>query len=136
MKEKYFTFAAEESEKAEEDCSNKAKVGCVAMYKGTILAKGHNMDKTHTTQAKYNIERYKEIHKYPCAIHAEIACLNKIKYLDIDFSKVIPVIYRKHKNGLPGLARPCPSCMKMIKDMGIKKIYYTGENSYIEEHLK
>ena len=32
-----------------------ARIGCIAVYRGTILAKGCNSDKTHTTQAKFNV---------------------------------------------------------------------------------
>ena len=62
-------------------CSS-ARVGCVVVYKGSILAKSYNSDKTHTSQAKFNKWRYNEdsSKKYlPSKVHAEINCLTRIK---------------------------------------------------------
>lgn len=35
-----------------------------------------------------------------------------------------------------GLARPCPACMAMIKNLGIKKIYYTTDDGFAFEQLE
>ena len=119
------------------NCSS-AKIGCVVTYKRTILAKGFNSDKTHTTQAKYNKWRYREEagNKYlPSKVHAEAMALQKIKYLDIDFSKVHVYNYRETKNGEIAMARPCPSCMAMIQELGIKYVHYTTDCGYAKEIL-
>lgn len=118
---------------------SKVKLGCVAVYHGTVLAKGCNTDKTHTSQAKYNYLRYDEDRStryYPPKIHSEISVLSKIKYLDIDFSKVILFVAREYKSGAPALARPCASCMALIKEYGIHTICYTTDDGYAIEHLK
>lgn len=118
---------------------SKVKLGCVAVYHGTVLAKGCNTDKTHTSQAKYNYLRYDEDRStryYPPKIHSEISVLSKIKYLDIDFSKVILFVAREYKSGAPALARPCASCMALIREYGIHTICYTTDNGYAIEHLK
>lgn len=118
---------------------SKVKLGCVAVYHGTVLAKGCNTDKTHTSQAKYNYLRYDEDRStryYPPKIHSEVSVLSKIKYLDIDFSKVILFVAREYKSGAPALARPCASCMALIKEYGIHTICYTTDDGYAIEHLK
>jgi deoxycytidylate deaminase len=118
-------------------CSS-AKIGCVIIYKNAILAKSFNSDKTHTIQAKYNKWRYnpKENTKYlPSKIHAELASLQKIKYLDIDFSKVHIYIYRETKKGEIAMARPCPSCLAAIKELGIRHIHYTSDSGYCYERI-
>lgn len=118
---------------------SKVKLGCVAVYHGTVLAKGCNTDKTHTSQAKYNYLRYDEDRStryYPPKIHSEISVLSKIKYLDIDFSKVILFVAREYKSGAPALARPCASCMALIREYGIHTICYTTDDGYAIEHLK
>lgn len=69
-------------------------------------------------------------------LHAEINCLNQIKHLDINFSKVKLYIYRIRKDQPYGMARPCPSCMAAIKDLGIKNIYYTTNDGYSYERLE
>lgn len=119
------------------NCSS-ARVGCITVYKGTILTKSFNSDKTHTIQAKYNKWRYnsEEAKKYlPSKIHAELGCIQRIKYLDIDFSKVHVYVYRETKNGKMALARPCPSCFAAIKELGIKNIHYSTENGFCHEKL-
>lgn len=139
MNKHFFDLARKESYKATYSGYSAVKIGCVVVYRGTILARGSNSNKSHTTQHKYNYLRYndKDInYYYNPSIHAEIQALNKIKYLDIDFSKVKIYIYRQFKNGSPAMARPCVSCMKFIKDLGIRKIYYTTNNGFCEERFE
>lgn len=122
----------------ESNCSS-ARVGCIVTYKGAILAKSYNSNKTHTEQAKFNKWRYNEdaAKKYlPSKVHAEINCLSRIKYLDIDFSKVHIYTYRETKEGNLAISRPCPSCMAMIKELGIRYIHYTTNDGYCAEKLK
>ena len=66
---------------------------------------------------------------------AEINCLNSIRYLDINFSKVKLYIYRKRKSAKYGMCRPCPSCMAAIKDLGIKHVYYTTDEGFVYERM-
>lgn len=113
-------------------------LGAVVIYKGSLLASGYNSNKTSPMAKRYNRERGFDV-EASCStnsIHAEMAALNKIKYLDIDFSKVKLYIYREHKNGVKAMARPCPACQKMIKDMGIKEIWYTTENGFGYEYME
>ena len=133
-----FKLARKSSLKADYTGCSKVKIGCIVVYKGTILAKGCNSDKTHTFQARYNKWRYSEDENkryLPAKIHAEADCLNKIKYLDIDFSKVHVYTYRETKNGKMALARPCPSCMAAIKQLGIKNIHYTTDCGFAAERI-
>lgn len=110
-------------------------IGCVAAYHGNIIGIGCNSNKTHPIQDFYNKYRIKSDKLLP-KIHAEINCLNSIRSLDINFAKVKLYIYRICKDRPCGIARPCPSCMAMIKDLGIKNIYYTTNNGYAHEKIK
>ena len=56
-----FKAARKASRAASYSGVNAVKIGCVVAYKGTILAKGCNSDRTHPTQARYNIYRYKDV---------------------------------------------------------------------------
>lgn len=113
-------------------------LGAVVIYKGSLLASGCNSTKTSPIAWKYNRERDFDPNANGVvnSIHAEMAALNKIKYLDIDFSKVKLYIYREHKNGVKAIARPCPACRKMIRGMGIKEIWYTIENGFGYEYME
>lgn len=119
------------------DYCGSARIGCIAVYKGSVLAKGFNSDKTHTIQSRYNVMRYKDMgNRYlPSKIHGELAVLQKIKYLDIDFSRVHIYVYRELKDGTMAMARPCPACMAAIKQMGIKHIHYTTECGFAAERI-
>jgi tRNA(Arg) A34 adenosine deaminase TadA len=101
------------------------------------LAIGYNKTKEHTLQQEYNKYRNFEIpvENAKNSIHAEIDCLSKVKYLDIDWSRVTAVIFRQYNDGSYALARPCPACMAALKDRGIKIIYYTIEDGYRSEVL-
>lgn len=111
----------------------KTHVGCVAVYQGQVIGLGCNCNKTHPVQKKYN--RYRKDLMLP-KLHAEISCLNQIKHLDINFSKVKLYIYRIRKDQPFGMARPCPSCMAAIRDLGIRNIYYTTNDGYAHEKLE
>ena len=111
----------------------KINIGCVAVYQGTIIGVGFNTNKTHPMQKKYN--RYRNGENFIQKLHAEINCLNSIRYLDINFSKVKLYIYRKRKSAKYGICRPCPSCLAAIKDLGIKHIYYTTDEGFVYERM-
>lgn len=33
------------------------------------------------------------------------------------------------------MSRPCPRCMELIKEQGIKKICYTTNDGYVDERI-
>lgn len=110
-------------------------IGCIAVYQGQVIGLGFNTNKTHPVQKFYN--RYREPSDYILPkLHAEISCINQIKHLDINFSKVKLYIYRIRKDQPFGLSRPCPSCMAAIKDLGIRDVYYTTNDGYAYEKLE
>ncbi len=113
----------------------KFHIGCIAVYQGTIIGIGCNCNKTHPTQKFYNRYRKQSEIMLP-KLHAEISCINSIKHLDINFSKVKLYIYRIRKDQPFGLSRPCPSCMAAIKDLGIRDIYYTSNEGYAYEIIE
>lgn len=110
-------------------------VGCVAVYQGNIISIACNCNKTHPSQKYYNQYRIKSESLLP-KLHAEINCINSIKQLNINFSKVKLYIYRIRKDQPFGLSRPCPSCMAAIKDLGIRDIYYTTNDGYVHERIE
>lgn len=114
------------------------KMGCVVVYKGRVIADGYNQTKTHPLQATYDLEREDIEEGTPNvhSLHAESSALFKIKDLDIKWNKVEVYISRPLKCRPYGLARPCKSCQKLIRDLGIKKIHYTtDDNSFITEEF-
>ena len=112
----------------------KIHVGCCAVYKHKVIGTGYNTNRTSPLQKKYNMYRFRE--ETPSTCHAELTCLKPlIGRKDIDFKNVSLYIYREYQNGELAMSRPCASCMKMIEDLGIRNIYYTGTNSYVSEKI-
>ena len=132
MKIKYFKYAKNMAKMSE---FNKFKVGCIVVYKNKIIGQGFNSYKTHPLQQLYNQLRFEDDGVSPHKLHAEMHALIPIRNLDIDWNKVSVYIYRikkSNKNGF-GMARPCLSCMGLIKELGIKEINYTTEDGFANE---
>ena len=132
-----YRFFSKARKAAELSDFHKTHLGCVAVYQGSIIGIGYNVNKTHPLQKYYN--KYRSIDHQSGAfipkLHAEISCLNSIRHLDINFSKVELYIYRIRYDQEYGMSRPCPSCMAAIKDLGIKDIYYTTNDGFSYERL-
>ena len=137
MKLCYFEAAKQCSYLSDYHGASSVKVGAVAIFKRSVIAKGFNQNKTHPLQKKYNVYRYKfqSSHYYPCKIHAEMEVISKIRRLDINFSDVEIYVYREFKDSTLAMARPCAACVKAMKDLGIRKICYTTPDGYCEERF-
>lgn len=114
----------------------KQKIGAVLVYKNRVIANGYNVVKENPLQKYYNRYRGFDTDTAKNMLHAEIMCILRVKDLDIDYSKVHIFVYRECKDGSLAIAKPCAACMQAIKDLGIKNIHYTGDNSFIYEKLK
>ena len=114
-----------------ESQSKRFRIGAVLVYGNNIIAKGCNIDKTNPLQYKYN--KYRNFRKMDVlnngVIHAEMNCLCKIRFLDIDYSKVKIFICRIKRDGTIALAKPCKACQMAMRDYGITEIYYTDNMS-------
>lgn len=112
----------------------RVKIGCCAVYKHKIISSGCNSTKTNPTQKRLNIYRFDA--DTPATMHAELSCLLPlINRKDIDFRDVSLYIYREYKSGELAMSKPCASCEALIRSLGIRYIYYTGNHSYINEEL-
>lgn len=113
----------------------RARVGAVVVEKNRIISTGHNSSKTSTLQDKYN--KYRDIDDMNVCIprvHAEIAALAPLIKQDVDWAHTSIYVYRELKNGHISCARPCKACAQLIRELGIKKIFYTDwDGSYISE---
>lgn len=107
----------------------KIKMVAFLVYKNRILSFGVNSEKTSLYQykmrCKADVDQSKFIYD---KTHAEIAAIKKIHPSFNDWEHVEIFIISKKKDNSFRLSRPCPICEKTIKDLGIKKVYYT--NSY------
>lgn len=113
-------------------------VGCIAVLNHRIISSGYNTCKSEPLQKEFNSVRFSDTGRMYCnhTSHAEVKCLKPLmQNNDVKMSKVKLYIGRTRKNGTPALARPCISCMKMIKESGIRWIYYSGDNEYFKEDV-
>ena len=112
------------------------KIGAIVVKKNKIISVGVNSYKTHPIQRRYNIFRF-NIFTTDTAhtLHAEIQALVNIPY-GTELSDLTLYTYRENRDGKLAKSRPCPSCMNLIKDIGIKKICYTTDEGYAIEYLK
>lgn len=97
--------------------NSKFRVGCCIALGSRIKSLGRNdMEKTHPMISQYNIN---------AKVHAEVdACIGLRPY---DLRGCDAYVYRVKANGMPGLARPCPMCMEVLRYMGIKRVFYTTD---------
>lgn len=108
------------------------QMGCIVVNKHKIISSGYNSEtRCHGVQARLNHQQYGMFS--PGKIHAEISALLPLRRTDL--SKASIFIYRETRDGKKALARPCPCCEKFIKELGIKNIYYTGNDSLVYEEF-
>ena len=104
----------------------------VRPFSQLAVSSGFNSEtKCHRLQAKLDKDYYKT--ESSGKIHAETSALLPLRRTDLSRASIF--IYRETKNGTKALARPCPCCQKLIKQFGIKHIYYTGNNSLVYEEF-
>ena len=137
MRVEFFNAAKRCADASDYEGACRVKIGAVAVFRRTVIARGRNRNKTHPLQQHYNSLRYNTEgnHYYPSKIHAEMELISKIRYLDINFSEVEIYIYREYRDGRKAMARPCAACTAALKDLGIKKVCYTTEDGYCEERF-
>jgi deoxycytidylate deaminase len=109
---RYFTIA-----KAASQCSDlRCAVGAVIISHKPISI-GFNIQKSHPRFADG---------KRSYSIHAEISALLRSQ-CSVRGSTIY--VYREDRNGDIGMAKPCPNCMKILIEAGIKRVYYTTKTA-------
>jgi deoxycytidylate deaminase len=103
--------------------SNKYRLcAIITDKKGIPLSIGNNSyTKSHPKQAYY---AEKTGNKNRIFLHSELDAIIKLPYNSKPYAIYVA---RVGKNGQQLLARPCIICQEAIKDIGIRKIYYTKE---------
>jgi deoxycytidylate deaminase len=107
-------------------------LGAVIANGSEILSVACNQSKSHPLQKKYNQKRESFAAENWTHLHAEIACISKVKNKKLLSGSTI-YISRKTKHDENALARPCKACMQAIIDHKIKKIIYTTDDGFATE---
>lgn len=95
------------------------RLGAVIVNKKKIEAAKFNCLKSHPKLCKY--------YPYPY-LHAEAHAILSLG-LDNCCNKTLYVV-RVLRNGQLALAKPCNSCLTLIKDVGLKEIYYSTSEGF------
>lgn len=127
---RYFNIAKEKALLSDHRC----KIGAVVVYKHKIISWGRNSAiNTDIIQAQLDSIKY----NCPCEgkLHAESDALIYFIKKGISLKGAEIYVYRKLANGNSAMARPCSSCMKLIRQCGIRKIHYTTNDGFATEIL-
>ena len=131
---RFFNIAKEVSKMSS---FNGPHIGAVVVYGKTVISTGFNSKKTRPLQYYYNIHR--GFNDYQNSIpmeHAEVAALSHLIGKEIRWNEVSLYIYRELKDGRLACCKPCKACSRLIKDLGIKNIYYIDDfGNYCKERV-
>lgn len=113
------------------------KIGAIVVEGNRILSSGFNSNKTHPLQHRYNIYRHFEDYKNSKPLeHAEVAALSSLIGKEIEWDRISIYIYRENDKGQKMCCKPCAACERLIKDLGIRNIYYIDEyKNYVKEKI-
>ena len=132
--QRFFNIAKEMSQLSN---FSRARVGAVVTSGKRILSASCNSTKTRPLQFYYN--KYRDFEDYKnsnSCEHAEISALSPLIGKEIEWDKVSIYTYRELKNGKRGCSKPCEACSKLIKELGIKTVYYIDEDGdFIKERF-
>ena len=105
----------------------RCKHACVLTYNNAIISSGVNVNLKNDFTKQYN--NLKALHAEPLAI------MRAIKHHHRIIHKCELWVCRNNQNTKE--SRPCPMCMRIIKQWGIKKIHYTTDKgTWVEENIE
>lgn len=117
MKQKFFDLAAK---LAKQSTHHTHRFGAVIVDKNKIVSVGTNKIKTHPrSQHKWHM------------LHAELSALFSVRFEDLRGCDIY--VLRENLNGRKGNSKPCKVCEAALREAGIRKVYYTTEDGYVEE---
>lgn len=103
------------------------KHGCVIVYNDTIISYGHN--KKNNSLKNFSI-------------HAEVDAINRLnkKYKSKKIISNCSLYVVRLRNGLNEeddlkMSKPCMGCASKIKKIGIKTVYYSVDNNYVNDFI-
>jgi deoxycytidylate deaminase len=116
FKKSFITAAVKEAKKVD----HQFKLGAIIFNKSKIISKGKN------TAQRSKRRLHPKYMKWVGSLHAEQdAVLNA--YIDLKGLEMLVV--RIDKANKFRLAKPCKHCMNYLNKIGLKRIYYTIDNS-------
>lgn len=112
---KYLEMAFEEALKSD---STSHRHGAIIVKGTNILSKGYNQKKTHPALMRYCDEQLASLH---AETHALFRTSCNVIGADL-------YVVRRKRGDKFGLSKPCEICMKILKNMGIRKAIYSNSD--------
>lgn len=114
----------------------RVKMVAFVVVKNKIISFGVNSEKTSAAQHYWRcrVDNENNVDFVYDKTHAEVAAIKKI-HPSFDFSRAEIFVCSRKKNREYRVARPCPICEGMLREIGIKKIYYTTGNGIVKEEF-
>jgi len=98
------------------------RVGAAIYLGNRLISLGWNSNKTHPS-VDTNLKWH----------HAETAAL--VGLSRIDLARAIIYVTRIRKDGSKSIAKPCESCEGNLRNVGIRKIFYTDREGYPQKMM-
>lgn len=92
--------------------------GAVIVKGGRVVGTGYNRNRNHPMSVS------PEHIKTECSIHAEESAIRDAGY---DVKNAIIYVARVNKHGEDRDSKPCPRCLSLIEESGIKRVIYTTQ---------
>ena len=96
--------------------------GAVVVKGGRVLGTGFNRSRNHPSIVS------PEHIKTKCSVHAEESAIKDANY---DVRGAILYVARVNRNGEDRDSKPCPRCLNLIQESGIKRVIYTTNSGRI-----
>lgn len=112
--------------------TGKAFHTCFVYYGNRLLAVTHNdYTKLHPYHKWSVYQPTREGTKYVSGLHAESRALIKLGLEDCSHLTFINV--RVNNNNQPAISKPCKNCERLLRQIGIKAIWYYDGEKYVKE---
>jgi tRNA(Arg) A34 adenosine deaminase TadA len=97
--------------------------GCVVVRRGKVVGRGWNKSKTHPAATIYHSGH----------MHAELSAIVATNSDDLRGADLFVSRVYRDKSDTLGLSRPCEQCMSLIRNAGIRRIFFTTADGRIEQ---
>ncbi len=97
---------------------------------GCVIFKGNRVISTGYNQIRYCNKLDKKYRKWINSLHAE---QKAIIFSNDDLRRCSILVVRLNNNNELKNSRPCSKCLGLIKDVGIRNIYYSNNDGQIEK---
>lgn len=97
------------------------RFGTILVKRRKVLSVGINRPKdSHTMSKHYRFH----------SVHAEVDCLIGVPQNKIPGTTMY--VYRFSRGGKPGISKPCELCEEILRDYGVRDVYYLDRNAQIQ----